>query len=67
MISQFYIMTIFKRKFKNLLKISLKEVINDSHDPSKVIFNFSLYELSDLEKSILCKDLNFSVKLKSIE
>ena len=60
-------MTIFKRKFKNLLKISLKEVINDSHDPSKVIFNFSLYELSDLEKSILCKDLNFSVKLKSIE
>ena len=67
MISQFYIMTIFKRKFKNLLKISLKEVINDSHDPSKVIFNLSLYELSDLEKSILCKDLNFSVKLKSIE
>ena len=67
MISQFYIMTIFKRKLKNLLKISLKEVINDSHDPSNVIFNFSLYELSDLEKSILCKDLNFSVKLKAMQ
>ena len=56
-----------KRKLKNLLEISLKEVINDSHDPNKVIFNFSSYELSDVEKSALCKGLNFSVKPKSIE
>ena len=56
-----------KRKLKNLLEISLKEVINDSHDPNKVIFNFSSYELSDVEKSVLCKGLNFSVKPKSIE
>ena len=41
--------------------------MNDSHDFNKVIFNFSLYELSDFEKSISCKDLNFSVKPKPIE
>ena len=56
-----------KRKLKNLLEISLKEVINNSHDPNKVIFNFSSDELGDVEKSVLCKDLNFSVKPKSIE
>ena len=56
-----------KRKLKNLLEISLKEVINDNHDPNKVIFNFSSYELSYVEKSVLCKGLNFSVKPKSIE
>ena len=38
-----------KRKLKNLLEISLKEVINDSHDPTKVIFNFCSYELRDVE------------------
>ena len=48
-----------KRKLKNLLGILLKEVINASHDPNKVIFNFFSYELSDVEKSILCKGLNF--------
>ena len=56
-----------KRKLKNLLEISLKEVINDSHDPNKVRFIFFSYELNDVEKSVLCKGLNFSVKPKSIE
>ena len=32
-----------------------------------MIFNFFSYELSDVEKSALCKDLNFSVKPKLIE
>ena len=32
-----------------------------------MIFNFSGYELSDVEKSVLCKGLDFSVKLNSIE
>ena len=45
----------------------LKEVINDSHNPNKVIFNFSSYELNDVEKSVLRKGFNFSVKPKSIE
>ena len=56
-----------KLKLKNLLEISLIEVTNDSHDPNKVIFNFSSYELSDVEKRVLCKGLNFSVKPKLIE
>ena len=56
-----------KRKLKNLLEISLKEVINDSHDPNKGIFNFCSYELNDVEKGVLCKGLNFSVRPKSIE
>ena len=32
-----------------------------------MIFNFSSDELSDVEKSLLCKGLNFSAKPKSIE
>ena len=45
----------------------LKEVINDSHHPNKGILNFSYYELSDVEKNVLYKGLNFSGKAKSIE
>ena len=32
-----------------------------------MIFNFSSYKLNDVEKCVLCKRLNFSVKPKSIE
>ena len=32
-----------------------------------MIFNISSYELSDVEKSILCKGLSFLVKPKSTE
>ena len=58
-----------KWKSNNLLEISLKEAINDSYEPNpnNVIFKFSSYELIDVEKSVLCKGLNFSVKSKSIE
>ena len=58
-----------KWKSNNLLEISLKEAINDSYEPNpnNVIFKFSSYELTDVEKSVLCKGLNFSVKSKSIE
>ena len=65
--SVFHHDNIQKRKLKNLLEVSLKEVINDSHNPNRVIFNFSSYELSDTEKSVLRKGLNFSVRPKSIE
>ena len=44
----------------------LNEVVNDNYDPTKVIFNFSSHELN-IEKSVLCKGLHFSVKAKSIE
>ena len=37
------------------------------HDPSKVIFNFSKYELSDCEKRLLAKALNFSLPFKHLD
>ena len=36
-------------------------------DPNKVIFNFSKYELSDCEKRVLCKGLNFSLPYKYLD
>ena len=36
-------------------------------DPSKVIFNFSKYELSDYEKRLLAKGLNFSLPPKYLD
>ena len=59
--------SIQKQKIKILLEFSLKEVINDIYDATKVIFKFSSNELSDVEKSVLCKGLYFSVKPKPIE
>ena len=56
-----------KRKLKNLLKISSNNIFSDSHNPDRVIFNFSSYKLTDDEKNVLCKGLNFSVKPGLIE
>ena len=38
-----------------------------SHDHQKVIFNFSSYNLSEHEKNVLCKVLNFAIKPNKIE
>ena len=51
---------IHKRKLQNLLKISSNNIFSDSHNPGRVIFNFSSYKLTDDEKNVLCKGLNFS-------
>ena len=56
-----------KRKLQNLLKISSNNIFSDSHNPDRVIFNFSSHELTDEEKNVLCKGLNFSVKPGWIE
>ena len=37
------------------------------HDPSKVIFNFSKCELSDCEKGLLAKGLDFSLPPKYLD
>ena len=58
---------IHKRKLQNLLKISSNNIFSDSHNPDKVIFNFSSHKLTDDEKNVLCKGLNFSVNPASIE
>ena len=48
-------------------KISSNNIFSDSHNPDRVIFNFSSYKLTDDEKNVLCKGLNFSVKPGLIE
>ena len=45
-----------QKKLSNLVKSNIS-----MHDPSKVIFNFPKYELSDCEKGLLAKGLNFSL------
>ena len=47
-----------KRNLQNLLKISSNNIFRDSHNPDRVIFNFSPYELTDDKKNVLCKGLN---------
>ena len=58
---------IHKRKLQNLLKIFSNNIFSDSHIPDRVIFNFSSFKLTDDEKNVLCKGLNFSVKPGLIE
>ena len=38
-----------------------------SHDPEKMSFNFSSHDLSDDEKSLLCKGLKFSIPPKRLD
>ena len=35
-----------------------------SHDPDKVIYNFSNYHLTDSDKFLLIEDLNFAISTK---
>ena len=49
-------------KFYKLLKESKTE-----NDPEKVIFNFSKYVLSDIEKKLLAKGLNFCLAPKQLK
>ena len=57
------------RKLQKLIpNIHEKSIIdNVSHDPNKVIYNFSNYHLTDPDKSLLIKGLNFAVPPKKIE
>ena len=56
-----------KRRLQNLLKISSNNIFSESHNPDRVIFSLSSYELTDEEKHVLCKGLNFLVKPGLIE
>ena len=42
-------------------------IINISHDPNKVIHNFSNYDLTDFNKPLLIRGLNFVIPPKKIE
>ena len=48
-----------KWNLQNLSKISSNNIFSDSHNPERVFFNISSYELADDEKNVLCKGLNF--------
>ena len=57
------------RKLQKLIpNIQEKSIIdNVSNDPNKVIYNFSNYRLTDSDKSLLIKGLNFVIPPKKIE
>ena len=51
---------------KKLYNLGYFERDRDANDPEQVIHNFSSYELSDDEKSLLAKGLNFSLPPKKL-
>ena len=55
-------------KLKNLiLNFTWDLVVTSSHDPQKVIFNFSSYELSSSNKDLLSRGLRFTIPPKKID
>ena len=53
-----------KQQFNNLKVTTLE---NCSHDPDKVIYNFSDYKLTESEKSVLRKGLEFAIPPNKVE
>ena len=51
---------------KKLFNLGL-EVFKVSHDPDKMTFNYSSYNLSKSEKNLLCKRLNFVISPDKLE
>ena len=51
---------------KKLYNLGYFEREKETNDPDQVIRNFSSYELSDIEKSLLAKGLNFSIPPKQL-
>ena len=55
-------------KLKNLIpNFTWDLVATSSHDPEKVIFNFSFYELSSSDKDLLSKRLRFAIPPKQTD
>ena len=55
-------------KLKNLIpNFTWDLVATSSHDPEKVIFNFSSYKLSSSDKDLLSKGLRFAIPPKEID
>ena len=56
------------KKIENIHNMKLFELMGEllEHDPNKVIFNYSSYTLSKLEKDVLVKGLNFSLPPKKL-
>ena len=56
-----------QKKLRNLTPGYKPETSLDSHDPERVIVNFSSHILSDSKKSLLCKGLRFALPPKEID
>ena len=56
-----------KKKLSNLIPGYEVNLTRFSHDPNKVIFNFSSYDLTEDEKGLPCKGLRFSIPSKKTE
>ena len=59
--------SIQNKKLSNLVSENSNLISETSHNPEKVIFNFSSHELSEYEKSLLCKGLNFAIPPKRLD
>ena len=55
------------KKLNNTRVTLLLTVTQIFHDPDKVIYNFSDYKLTESEKSVLCKGLEFAVPPNKLE
>jgi len=60
-------MNIQNKKLQRLVPTTTTNGMNNKNDPAKVIFNFSSYVLSDSDKSLLLKGLNFAIPPKNLE
>ena len=52
---------------KNLTNLRVATLENSSHGPDKVIYNFSDCKLTEGEKSVLCKGLEFAIPPSKLE
>ena len=41
--------------------------VNFGHDPDNFTYNFSSYKLTDIEKSVFCKALQFTISPNKLE
>ena len=59
--------SIKNKKLSNLVFESSILISETSHDPYKVIFNFSGHELSDDKKFLVCKGLKLPITPKRLD
>ena len=52
---------------KKLTHLRVTTLENSSHGPDKVIYNFSDYNLTESEKSVFCKGLEFAIPPSKLE
>ena len=56
-----------KMQDKKFCKLSSFVREKVSHDPEKVIYNFAKRNLTEVEKSVLCKGLQFALPPRNLE